>query len=86
MNDKMLVLLPAYTNPSPSSSSRVSGSKSRKSLNEESDMEIDVPIKKRKGKGHHLLPLVKKLLQLKENWKTLKDKESYQYLGSIFFT
>ena len=81
INDKMPVLLPMYTDPSPSSSSGPSGSKSRKLHNEDSDMEVDVPTKKRKGKGHHLLPLVKKLLQSKENWRTLKDKESYQYLG-----
>ena len=83
IDEKIPVLLPVYTDPAPSSSSGVLGSKSMKSLNEDSDMEVDVPIKKRKGKGHYLLPLVKKLLQSKENWRSLKDKESYQYLGTF---
>ena len=82
IDEKLPVLLPVYTDPSPSSSSGASGSKSRKSLND-SDMKVDVPIKKRKDKGHYLLPLVKKLLQSKENWRSLKDKESYQYLGTF---
>ena len=48
----------------------------------------DVPntTRKRRGKGCHLLPLVKKLLESKENWKELTDKENYQFLGTFSFS
>ena len=39
-----------------------------------------------KSKGHHLLPLVKKLLQSKEDWRSITDKENYQYLGTFNFS
>ena len=39
----------------------------------------------KKGKGCHLLPLIKALLQSKENWKMVTDKKktNYQYLGTF---
>ena len=33
--------------------------------------------------GCHLLPLVKKLLESKENWKEIQDKKDYQFLGTF---
>ena len=45
----------------------------------------DTAPRKRGGKGCHLLPLVKKLLESKENWKKITDKENYQFLGTFSF-
>ena len=39
--------------------------------------------RKRKGKGCHLLSLVKNLIEDEENWKKITDKENYQYLGTF---
>ena len=75
-------MLPVYLDQSSCSSS--SGAcKSKESLSDDIDMEVDTPSSKRKGKGCHLLPLVKRLLQCKENWRSVTDKESYQYLGTF---
>ena len=76
------VLLPVYVDQSPTSSSTASKPRLSRPRDDE-DMEQDTPSRRRKGKGCHLLPLVKSLLQSKENWKTVTDKESYQYLGTF---
>ena len=39
----------------------------------------------REGKGCHLLPLLKCLMQNKENWKPIPTKKNYHFLG-IFTT
>ena len=39
--------------------------------------------KTREGKGCHLLPLVKHLMQSKENWKAIITKENYHFLGTF---
>ena len=43
----------------------------------------DMSFRKRKGRGCHLLPLVRKLLESKENWRSIEDKENYQFLGTF---
>ena len=49
------------------------------------DHDLHNTSRKRRGKGCHLLPLVKKLLESKENWKVITDKENYQFLGTFLF-
>ena len=49
------------------------------------DHDLHNTSRKRRGKGCHLLPLVKKLLESKENWKVIVDKENYQFLGTFLF-
>ena len=39
--------------------------------------------KKRLGKGCNILPIVRKLLVDKENWKTIADKSDYQFPGTF---
>ena len=55
------------------------------SMHQRDDTDMDNTIRKRKGKGCHLLPLVKKLFETKENWKEITDKEDYQFLGTFSF-
>ena len=44
---------------------------------------IEKPGRKRIGKGKHMLPILKKLIEDRENWKELSEnnKECYQYPG-----
>ena len=82
--EQIPVMLPVYLDQSPCSSPSGSfKSRSNKSLEDDADVELDTLSKRRKGKGCHLLPLVKRLLQSKENWRSVTDKESYQYLGTF---
>ena len=61
VDEKMTVLLPVYPDQSSCSLSGASNSNSRQSRGDitETDMEVDGTSKKRRGKGCHLLPLVK---------------------------
>ena len=75
------IMLPTF---SVESSQDVSSSKLY-SIRHRDDTDMDCTIRKRKGKGCHLLPLVKKLFEAKENWKEITDKEDYQFLGTFSF-
>ena len=37
----------------------------------------------RLGKGSNILPVVRKMLSDKENWKTISDKRDYHFLGTF---
>ena len=37
----------------------------------------------RLGKGSNILPVVRKMLSDKENWKTVSDKRDYHFLGTF---
>ena len=77
------VMLPCFSDDSLQESA--SAKTSRNALNAQEDRSEmdDTQVRKRKGKGCHLLPLVKKLLESKENWKEIQDKKDYQFLGTF---
>ena len=77
------VMLPCFSDDSLQEST--SAKRLRSALNAPEDRsEIDdTQVRKRKEKGCHLLPLVKKRLESKENWKEIQDKKVYELLGTF---
>lgn len=76
LDGKQSVLLPAF---SAEILQECKSSKNRKCISNEMN-----PVRKRNGKGKHILPILKKLIEERENWKELSEdnKENYQFPGS----
>ena len=74
-----IVMLPK-TSEQPTEATIGASETSNSSLNVSLSCSQGTKTKKREGKGCHLLPLVKHLMQNKENWKAVTTKENYHFL------